>query len=138
MKKLHPSLRQRHRAGEKCEVFVDYSGKRLHLIDPETGELIPVELFVGVLGASGYLFAEATAGQTLPEWIDIPISGCWNLMAAVPPSLYRITCSVASRTRVAMSPKSIGAMPIGTLLRRGGDPRTGPKTQGQSQGGSRG
>ena len=33
-------------------------------------------------------------------------------MAAVPPSLYRITCSVASRTRVAMSPKSIGAMPI--------------------------
>ena len=67
VKKLHPSLRQRHRAGEK--VFVDYSGKRLHLIDPETGELIPVELFVGVLGASGYLFAEATAGQTLPEWI---------------------------------------------------------------------
>ena len=47
----------------------DYSGKRLHLIDPETGELIPVELFVGVLGASGYLFAEAAAGQTLPEWI---------------------------------------------------------------------
>ena len=67
VKKLHPSLRQRHRAGEK--VFVDYSGKRLHLIDPETGELIPVELFVGVLGASGYLFAEAAAGQTLPEWI---------------------------------------------------------------------
>lgn len=67
VKKLHPSLRQRHRAGEK--VFIDYSGKRLHVIDPETGELIPVELFVGVLGASGYLFAEATAGQTLPEWI---------------------------------------------------------------------
>jgi len=42
VKKLHPSLRQRHRAGEK--VFVDYSGKRLHVIDPKTGELIPVEL----------------------------------------------------------------------------------------------
>ena len=45
-KKLKRSMRQRHRAGEKT--FVDFSGKRPHLIDPDTGEEVPVELFVGV------------------------------------------------------------------------------------------
>jgi transposase len=43
-------MRQHHRPGEK--VFVDFSGKRPHLVDRRTGELVPVELFVGVLGAS--------------------------------------------------------------------------------------
>jgi transposase len=66
-KKLHPSMRQRHRAGEK--VFVDYSGKKPHLVDRRTGEQIPVELFVGVLGASSYTYAEATQSQELPHWI---------------------------------------------------------------------
>jgi transposase len=59
-------MRQVHRAGEKA--FVDYSGKRLHYTDPQTGERIEVELFVGVLGASSYTFAEATRTQTLPDW----------------------------------------------------------------------
>jgi transposase len=66
-KKLHPAMRQRHLAGEK--VFVDYSGKKLHLIDQRTGELVPVELFVGVLGASNLTYAEASWSQTLPDWI---------------------------------------------------------------------
>ncbi len=67
-KRLHPTMRQRHRAGE--EVFVDYSGKKLHLVDAQTGELRPVELFVGVLGASGLIYAEASADQSLPSWVD--------------------------------------------------------------------
>lgn len=66
-KKLHPAMRQRHRAGEK--VFVDYSGKKPHVIDQRTGELRPVELFVGVLGASNLTYAEASWTQTLPDWI---------------------------------------------------------------------
>ena len=45
--RLKPSMRQVHRAGEK--LFVDFSGKRPHLIDPTTGEEVAVELFVGVL-----------------------------------------------------------------------------------------
>ena len=64
---LKPSMRQVHRAGEK--LFVDFSGKRPHLVDPQTGEERPVELFVGVLGASGLIYAEATRGQDLPSWI---------------------------------------------------------------------
>ena len=65
-RKLSPSMRQRHRPGEK--VFLDFSGKHPHLVDCNTGELIPVELFVGVLGASSYTYAEATRTQQLPDW----------------------------------------------------------------------
>ncbi len=36
-KKLNPTMRQRHRAGEKT--FVDFSGKKPHIVDPKTGEL---------------------------------------------------------------------------------------------------
>ncbi|MGH8524274.1 MAG: IS21 family transposase [Gammaproteobacteria bacterium] len=67
-KRFHPTMRQRHRAGAK--VFVDYSGKKLQLVDPQTGELRPVELFVGVLGASGLIYAEASADQSLTSWVD--------------------------------------------------------------------
>lgn len=61
------SMRQTHRAGEKA--FLDYSGKKPHLVDPKTGECIDVELFVAVLGASNYTYAEATATQRGPDFI---------------------------------------------------------------------
>jgi transposase len=60
-------MRQSHKAGEKT--FVDYSGVRPKLIDPCSGEVVEVELFVAVLGASNRTFAEATATQGLPDWI---------------------------------------------------------------------
>lgn len=64
---LAPTMRQVHRAGEKA--FVDFSGQRPVLCDPQTGELVPVELFIGVLGASSYTYAEACPSQDLPSWI---------------------------------------------------------------------
>jgi len=64
---VRPSMRQVHRAGEK--VFVDFSGTRPHWVDATSGEVIPAELFVGVLGASGLIYAEATASQDLPSWV---------------------------------------------------------------------
>jgi transposase len=64
---LKPSMRQVHRAGEK--LFVDFSGTRPSLVDAATGEDTPVELFVGVLGASGLIYAEATRRQDLPSWV---------------------------------------------------------------------
>ncbi len=66
-RKLKPSMRQPHRAGEKT--FIDFSGKRPHLIDRKTGEEIPVELFVAALGASCYTYAEATPSQKLHDWV---------------------------------------------------------------------
>jgi len=66
-RKLNPSMRQVHRAGEK--LFVDFSGDRPTVVDRRSGEVREVELFVGVLGASSYTYAEAVASQQLPDWI---------------------------------------------------------------------
>ena len=60
-------MRQVHRAGEKA--FVDYSGKKPHLVHADTGEVREVELFVMVLGASNYTYAEATLTQSLPDFL---------------------------------------------------------------------
>ena len=51
------------------DAFVDYSGVKLHIVDRSTGEVIPVELFVGVLGASNYTSAEATLTQRSADFI---------------------------------------------------------------------
>ena len=64
--KLDVVMRQEHRAGER--MFVDYAGQTVPVVDPETGELRPAQVFVAVLGASSYTFAEATWTQALPDW----------------------------------------------------------------------
>jgi transposase len=66
-KQLNPIMRQKHRAGEK--LFIDYAGQTVPVIDPGTGEIKPAQIFVAVLGASSYTYAEAHASQTLPNWI---------------------------------------------------------------------
>jgi transposase len=60
-------MRQEHKAGEK--LFVDYSGDGIPMIDPLSGERVTAQLFVAVLGASNYTYAEATATQTAPDWL---------------------------------------------------------------------
>lgn len=70
-KKLDFSLRQVHKAGEK--LFVDYAGQTLPVIDPLTGEIRPAQIFVAVLGASNYTYAEAAFSQDLPSWISAHI-----------------------------------------------------------------
>ena len=65
-RRLTPVMRQHHVAGDKA--FVDYSGKRIGIIDPTTGEIREAEIFVGVLGASNLTYAEATWTQALPDW----------------------------------------------------------------------
>ena len=64
---LRPVMRQEHRAGEK--LFVDFSGARPCIVDPLTGEATMVELYVAVLGASNYTYAEATRTQQLGEFV---------------------------------------------------------------------
>lgn len=61
-------MRQEHRAGEK--LFVDFAGMTLPIVDPETGEVWQAQLFVAVLGASSYTYAEALPSQALPHWIS--------------------------------------------------------------------
>ena len=66
-KTLNPSLYQVHKAGEK--MFVDYAGQTVPIHDRLTGKIRQAQVFVAVLGASNYTYAEAAWDQSLPNWI---------------------------------------------------------------------
>lgn len=66
-KKCNVVMRQEHKAGDK--LFIDYAGDTASIIDKNTGELSKAEIFVAVLGASTFTYAEATLTQSLPDWI---------------------------------------------------------------------
>jgi transposase len=65
--RLDVVMRQTHRAGET--LFVDYAGPTMPVVNALTGEVQNAAIFIAVLGASNYTFAEATWSQNLPDWI---------------------------------------------------------------------
>ncbi|MCK5788874.1 MAG: IS21 family transposase [Chlamydiia bacterium] len=67
-KKVNPVMHMNHKAGDK--LFIDYAGKTLQIIDKESGELIDVEFFVAILGASQYTYAEASMSQKKEDFIS--------------------------------------------------------------------
>jgi transposase len=90
-------MRQEHRAGEK--LFVDFAGQTIPIVDPATGEITEAQLFVAVLGASNYTYAEALPSQELPHWIAahvhaFTLEGCTGSWSAT-------TCARASAGRTA-------------------------------------
>ena len=62
------SMRQVHHAGEK--LFVDYCGPTVAIVNPDTGEYRPAQIFVAVLGASNYTFACASWSQQQADWLQ--------------------------------------------------------------------
>jgi transposase len=75
-------MRQDHRAGEKC--FVDFPGQRLPIYDARSGEVaFMAELFVAVLGASNYLYAEALGAQDLESFVTAHVHA-FEYFGAVP------------------------------------------------------
>jgi len=64
---LDPPMRLQHRAGEK--LFVDYAGDTIPVSDPGYKDLRSAQIFVAVLGASNYTYAEAQPSQELVHWI---------------------------------------------------------------------
>ena len=66
-RRLSPTMRQTHAPGDK--VFVDYCGPTVPVVDAITGEILKAQIFVAVLGASNYTYAEATWTQRLPDLI---------------------------------------------------------------------
>ncbi|MGQ0673198.1 MAG: IS21 family transposase [Hyphomicrobium sp.] len=66
-KRLSPTMRQTHVAGER--MFVDYAGTTIDVVDAATGEVHAFQLFVATLGASSMTFAEATRTQGLSDWL---------------------------------------------------------------------
>ena len=91
--RLRPTMRQSHAAGEK--VFVDFAGDTIDIVDPATGEVRPMKLFVAAMGASNYIFAQARASEQIADWIGAHVDlfaflggvpkfvVCDNLKAAV-------------------------------------------------------
>ena len=67
VQKLDVVLRQDHRVGEK--MFVDHAGPTVPIVDRETGQVHEAAIFVAVLGASNYTYAEATWNRNLASWI---------------------------------------------------------------------
>ncbi len=70
-----------HKAGDK--LMVDFAGKKLHLVDSVTGELIPVEFFVGILASSGYTFAKACMSQQSADFLGC-LADNLNFIGGVP------------------------------------------------------
>ena len=66
--KLNPVLRQFYRAGERTEV--DYAGQTMLITDPQTGETHKAYIFVTILAASNYAYAEAVLSVDLASWIN--------------------------------------------------------------------
>lgn len=74
-------MRFNHKAGDK--MFVDYTGKKLSIVDPQTGEVTSLEVFVAVLGASGYTYVEAGASQKREDFISCIVNAL-NFYGGVP------------------------------------------------------
>jgi len=64
---LEVTMRHEHKGGEK--LFVDYTGHKMAVVNPQTGEALEVEVFVAAQGASNYTYAEPTWTQGLRDWI---------------------------------------------------------------------
>ena len=80
-KTVDVSMRQDHRAGEK--LFVDYAGHTVPVVNQHTGEFREAQIFIAVLGASNYTYAEATWTQSLPDWIGSH-QRTFNFLGGVP------------------------------------------------------
>lgn len=79
--KLNPSMKQIYTAGEK--VFVDYSGLTIPIYNSKTGEITKSQIFVAVLGASGYTYLHASYSQKQRDFI-LSHTLCYEFFGGVP------------------------------------------------------
>ncbi len=79
--KQRRSMRQIHKAGDK--LFVDYAGQTMPVVCGQTGEIRYAQIFIAVLGASNYIFCEATWTQGLPDWLGSH-ARCFDFIGGVP------------------------------------------------------
>jgi transposase len=95
-----------HVPGQK--LFVDYSGKKLGIINPDTEEIRVAELFVAALGVSGLTFAELTWTQHLPDCVGshVPAFAFYNGLVEilVPDNLKSCVHKPGSTIRASIQP----------------------------------
>jgi transposase len=119
-RQLSVTMRQNHVGGDK--LFVDYAGDGVPVVNRLTGEIVYAQVFVAVMGASNYLYAEATWTQGLADWITAHthafeyIGGVPNLLVPdntkvavikacfYEPQIHRTYADMASHYSVAILP----------------------------------
>lgn len=65
--RVNPTMHMDHKAGDK--LYVDFAGQKLSITDKDTGEIITVEVFVAILGASQLTYVEAVSSQQKEDFI---------------------------------------------------------------------
>ena len=66
-----------HKAGDN--LLVDYCGKKLQIVDKSTGEIQDVEVFVGILPCTGYIYVEASLSQQRENFIS-SLNNCFQFL----------------------------------------------------------
>ncbi len=75
LKQTNPSLHIEHKAGDK--LYIDFAGKKLHIVDKASGEIKAVEVFVSVLGCSQLTYVEAVESQKKGDFIQCIENALW-------------------------------------------------------------
>lgn len=99
-------LRQTHRPGDK--LFVDYAGQTVPITDRLTGLVREAQIFVAVLGASNYAYADATWTQSVPDWLGSHVRAlnfCGGVTAAIVPDNLKSGVNKACRYEPALNPE---------------------------------
>lgn len=67
LKSRYPNAVMQHKAGAK--MYVDYTGKKLKIVDESDGKIVELEVFVAILGASQLIYVEASRSQSTQDFI---------------------------------------------------------------------
>lgn len=97
-KDVSPVMHFTHKAGDK--LFIDYTGKKLHIVDKHTGEIQDLEVFVCVLGSSQYTYVEARESQKKEDFITCVENALWyygGVPQALVPDNLRAAVTKSSR-----------------------------------------
>ena len=95
---VNPVMHMEHKAGDK--LYVDFAGDKLSIIDRQTGEIKPVEVFVAILGASQLTYVEAVMTQQKEDFIfacENALHYCSGVPAAIVPDNLKSAVIKSSR-----------------------------------------
>jgi len=90
-KKTRIWMPQLHKAGEA--LYVDWVGEKMFYTDADNG-LVPVYLFVAVLGGSNYPYVEAFNDMATPSWLTAHINA-FEYIKGIPMTVVPDNCKTA-------------------------------------------
>ena len=76
------------------QIEVDWAGDPAYIVDPDTGEVTPCYIFVGVLTYSQYAYVEAFLNEKTQNWIKAHIH-MFEFFGGVTPMLVTDNCATA-------------------------------------------